>query len=86
MVCRVDPACDLVMRNNGNRNTDRILIVEVDTEDSLFPWIQDEEPSNAQKNELKRAYGNNKSTYYHWLPRMNSFEGGCLNFRKLVTL
>ena len=74
------------MRNNGNRNTDRILIAEVDYLESLFPWLHDENLSNTNKDELKRAYGNYKSTYYHWLPRMNSFEGGFLNFRNLATL
>ena len=80
------PACDLVVRTNGNRNTDRILIVEVDPGTILFQWFQDEDLSNSKKNELKKAYENNKSTYYHWLPRINSFEGGFLNFRKLDTV
>ena len=80
------PACDLVVRTNGNRNTDRILIVEVDPGTILFQWFQDKNLSKSQKNDLNRAYENNKSTYYHWLPRINSFEGGFLNFRKLDTV
>ena len=80
------PACDLVTRKYGSRNTDRILIAEVDSLESLFPWLHDENLSNCKKDELKRAYRNNKSTYYHWLPRINSFEGGFLNFRKLATV
>ena len=80
------PACDLVVRENGSRNTEMILIVEIEAEKSLFPWFQDKSLNKSQKKDLNRAYENNKSTYYHWLPRMNSFEGGFLNFRKLVTL
>ena len=80
------PACDLVVRESGSRNTDRFLMAEVDSEDSLFPWVQDEKLSNTNKNELKKAYQNNKSTYYHWLPAINSFEGGFINFRKLFTV
>ena len=80
------PACDLVVRKNGRRNTDRILIVEVDPGKNLFPWFHNKNLSNNNIDKLKSAYKNNKSTYYHWLPKMKSFEGGFLNFRKLATL
>lgn len=82
----MSPACDLVVREDGSRNTDRILVVEVDLGTTLFPWFDDTNLSNNKKGELKRAFGNNKSTYHHWLPKTDFFEGGFLNFRKLFTL
>ena len=82
----MSPACDLVVRVNGSRNTDRILIMEVDPAKTLFPWFKDETLSNSQKSKLKEAFKNNKSTYYHWLPTTKFFKGGFLNFRKLETL
>ena len=81
----MSPACDLVVREDGSRNSDRILIVEVDLGTTLFPWFNDTNLSNNKKGELKRAFGNNKSTYHHWLPETDFFEGGFLNFRKLFT-
>ena len=82
----MNPACDLITREEGNRNTDRILIVEVDLGTTLFPWFNDTNLSKTRKGELKRAFGNNKSAYHHWLPKTDFFEGGFLNFRKLFTL
>ena len=73
----MSPACDLVVRKTGKRNTERILIVEVDPEEKL---------SLRNKGEFKQAFRNNKSSFYHWLPKTDFFDGGFLNFRKLVTL
>lgn len=81
----MSPACDLVVREDGSRNTDRILIVEVDLGTTLFPWFDDTNLSKTRKGELRRAFGNNKSAYHHWLPKTDFFEGGFLNFRKLFT-
>ena len=82
----MSPACDLIVRENGERNSDRILIVEVDPGTVLFPWFESSELSKTKRGKLKEAFRNNKSTYYHWLPEVNSFPGGFLNFRKLSTL
>lgn len=82
----MNPACDLVIRDNGECNTDRILIVEIDSQNSLFPGHPATGLSNSQKKDLEKAYRNNKSAYYHWLPRTDFFEGGFLNFRKLLSL
>lgn len=82
----MNPACDLVIRVNGECNTDRILIVEIDSQISLFPGHPATGLSKSQKKDLEKAYKNNKSAYYHWLPRTDFFEGGFLNFRKLSSL
>ena len=82
----MNPACDLVIRNDGKHNTDRILIVEIDSQKSLFPNHPSTGLSKNNKKDLEKAYRNNKSAYYHWLPRIDTFEGGFLNFRKLSSL
>lgn len=82
----MSPACDLAIRDNGKCKTDRILIVEIDSQMSLFPEHSPAGLTNKQKKELEAAYKNNKSAYYHWLPRTDFFQGGFLNFRKLSSL
>lgn len=82
----MSPACDLVIRDGGRCNTDRILIVEIDSQASLFPDHPATGLSNNQKKDLEKAFKNNKSSYYHWLPKTGFFEGGFLNFRKLSSL
>ena len=68
----MSPACDLAVRDNGDFNTDRILIAGLDTEESV--------PSG------NRGYAKrNRIGHFHWLPRTGFFEGGFLNFRKLST-
>jgi hypothetical protein len=82
----MSPACDLVVRDNGKPNTDRILIIEIDSQALLYPNYPGVGLSNTQKEEIKKAFKNNKSAYYHWLPQTDFFEGGFLNFRKLSSL
>nr|NJM01972.1 response regulator [Desulfobacula sp.] len=82
----MNPACDLVIRNNGQCNTDRILIIEIDPQISLFPDYPLTGLTKEQKKNLEKAFKNNKSTYYHWLPKTDFFEGGFLNFRKVSTM
>jgi len=82
----MSPACDLVVRENGKCNTDRILVVEIDLKTALFPDFPETDFSNSQKKELEKAFKNTKATYYHWLPKTDFFAGGFLNFRKLSSL
>lgn len=81
----MSPACDLVIRTNGKFNTDRILIIEIDSQELRFPGYSSAALSNTQKKELENAYKNNK-LYYHWIPQTDFFEGGFLNFRKVLSL
>ena len=74
----LSPACDILIRENGKRNTDCILLAEIESvEDAL-----DGSKSKGKVTELCT----NKHTYHHWLPKTNFFEGGVINFRKLTTL
>ncbi len=81
----MNPACDLALRENGDCNTDRALLVEIEEKKDLFPNFDWENLSNSNKKELDKAYKNNKSGYYHFLPKTDFFKGGFLNFRRIST-
>lgn len=83
----LNPACDLVIRNDGKFKTDRILLVEIELDktirDIALAGITKKEK---KQNKLKALLSNNYSDYFHWLPKTNFFDGGFLNFRKLNSL
>jgi len=83
----MNPACDLVIRDNGNCKTDRILLVEIEKEDDVVRIALDGiQKADKKKNKLRNVFGNNHTDYYHWLPKTDFFFGGFLNFRKLLTI
>ena len=74
----LSPACDLVLRGqNGKSNTDRILLVEIESVDDALG-------GSRSKNRVESLVKNRRQ-YFHWLPPAYSFEGGVINFRKLNT-
>ena len=85
----MSPDCDLVVRDNGSRNTDMVLVVEVVHANAVLDWYDGtaiESLSNKQRRELERARNNNKSNYYHYLPATDFVPMGFLNFRYLSTV
>lgn len=83
----MNPACDLVIRDNGNCKTDRILLVEIEKDDDVVGLALDGiQKADKKKNKLRTLFGNNHTDYYHWLPKTDFFSGGFLNFRKLSTI
>ena len=87
----MSPDCDLVIRPSGQRNTDRILVVEVIPPTSVFSWYGSVVLNNPDKNkgkrrELRRALGNNHVLYLHCLPQTDFFPLGFINFRNLTAL
>jgi len=79
----LNPACDLVVRSDGDYKTDQILLAKVLSQEEVFPNHSATNLNRTQKKELEKAYKNTKSLYYHWLPRTNFFTGGFVNFRKI---
>ena len=83
----LSPACDLVIRGNRGFKTDRILLVEIEQENNIVDDALDGIVQRRKKEDrLKAVFNNNHRDYYHWLPEAYSFDGGFLNFRKLVAL
>ena len=91
----LSPACDLVPRKKKNTkfNTDSILLVEMEREDTTVANVLcGNSGTKDKKNRLTRLC-TNRYTYYHWLPKTKfldkeplNFAGGFLNFRKLQTV
>ena len=85
----MSPDCDLIIRENGIRNTDKILITKTIPPEELFDWFDSAilgDLSNRKKEDIRRALINNKSSYYHCLPQTNSFPLRFLNFRNISTI
>lgn len=83
----LNPACDLVMRANGDIKTDRILIAEVEARQNIFDLVLSGITSQAKKKkQLKTVLGNNYTDYFHWLPHTVFFGGGFINFRKISAI
>ena len=75
----LSPACDLIHRGeNGVRNTKHILLGKIER-------IEEALDGSTGKGKVTELC-TNKHTYHHWLPETDFFEGGVLNFRKLVSL
>ena len=82
----MNPSCDLVVRSNGRRKTDMILVVEVVQPSELLDWFNHQGNyilSNKKRGELGRALRNSFADCYHCLPRTGFFELGFLDFRRL---
>lgn len=83
----LNPACDLVIRANGQCKTDHILLLEIEPDKTTINAVLEGVTKKDKKHKkLEAVLGNNYTDYYHWLPRTDYFEGGFLNFRKLSTL
>jgi hypothetical protein len=83
----LSPACDLVIRKDGEFKTDRILLVEIEVENEIVNDALDGiTRKRSKEDKLKAVANNNHTDYYHWLPKTNFFKGGFLNFRKLKTV
>jgi hypothetical protein len=82
----LNPPCDLVVRDSGKFNTDRILLVEIDKEEKVYGYILKKLKTDDEKAEKLYAILHNRhDLYHHWLPRTSFFPGGFINFRKLAT-
>ena len=83
----LSPACDLVIRRNGEFKTDCILLVEIEDEkDIVTAALSDIKQKRKKKDKLQAIFNNNHRDYYHWLPKTGFFDGGFLNFRKVNAL
>lgn len=82
----LNPACDLVIRENGEPKTDRILLIEIESTRTILDPVLEGENKKSRESRVKRFLDNNYSDYYHWLPATDFFEGGFLNFRNLRSL
>lgn len=86
----MSPECDLAKREqNGNqRNIEYITMCEIDTIESYGYRLSDnivKDISNPEKHKLFSKVMNKKGSC-HWIPPIDEFDGGLLNFTKIITL
>lgn len=79
----LSPACDLAL-HNGSFKTDRVLIAEIKEISAIITMATKHCSSpEERKNKLESIYRNTFSLYYHWLPKVDFFSGGIINFRRI---
>ena len=90
----LSPACDLVIRKNGEFKTDRLLLVKIECANGILDKATTDIKKMAEgrrkkeklDDRLRDILNNNYTLYYHWLPKTDFFAGGFLNFRKVNAL
>lgn len=83
----LNPACDLVIREAGKFNTDKILLIEIDDGPKVYDHVLKKlEKQEEKESKMQTILSNRHTLYHHWLPKTNFFPGGFINFRKLCTL
>ena len=74
------PACDLVLRKDGEPKSKVLVVAEVVREDDLYDAL---DADRGRQKQLKR---NNDASYFHWLPKCHAIEGGFVDFRRLESV
>ena len=74
------PACDLVKRSDGERNTDVVVVAQVVPEAAVFEKLK------AKPDRQTRLMRNSDKICFHWLPKCGAVKGGFLDFRRLETV
>ncbi|KJS20438.1 MAG: histidine kinase [Clostridiaceae bacterium BRH_c20a] len=81
----LSPPCDLAV-HNGKIKTDRILLCEIDDHDLInTKLIEGMTKTSKMEKCIAATINNNYSEYYHWLPSNSLFNGGYINFRKVLS-
>lgn len=79
----LSPPCDLAI-HNGKYKTDRIMLCEIDDYRIVSRAAIGTAGESKRKKALLPTIKNNDKEYYHWLPKNSVFEGGYINFRKVI--
>lgn len=79
----LSPPCDLAV-HNGKMKTDRVMLCEIDDYKIVSLEAIGSTGAAKRKKALLPAIKNNGREYYHWLPKNSIFEGGYINFRKVI--
>ena len=81
----LSPPCDLSV-HDGKMKTDWVLLCEIELQATVNARIIGAAKSlPKQESLIAKALNNNYTDYYHWLPENSLFQGGYVNFRKVIT-
>jgi len=81
------PACDLVVRKEGDFKATKILLAEIND----LMQVADQKKKgitkkNKQRDAIEKLLKNSSEPYYHTLPKTSFFPGGIINFREPETI
>ncbi|MBM7568076.1 response regulator [Paenibacillus sacheonensis] len=79
----LSPPCDLAI-HNGKIKTDRVMLCEIDDYGIINMTVVEGVSATKRKKALLPTIRNNNKEYFHWLPKNSVFEGGYVNFRKVI--
>lgn len=84
------PACDLVIRDNGEPKSSDIILAQIEPFESsnnfnnlIINFIQNKPTKTGG---IEKHIRNNNEKYYHFIPKTDFFEGGFINFRKTTNV
>ncbi|MCD2260205.1 response regulator [Psychroserpens luteolus] len=84
------PSCDIVLRDDGSRNTRRILFCKIkglsDEVKNYELLKNDTGKSNGNRLRLNRFVGNNSGGNFHFIPKHNEIEAGLIDFQDKTTV
>lgn len=84
------PYCDIVIRDDGTRNTKHILFCRIkDLKEEISNYenlTKDTGTSNKVREVLYRHIGNNKGGNFHFVPKHNSIDAGLIDFQDKMTI
>lgn len=84
------PSCDIVIRHDGARNTQRILfckIKDLKNEVENFKLLTSETgAANKNRIRLNKYIQNNSKSNFHFIPRHNDIEAGLIDFQDKTTI
>jgi hypothetical protein len=81
----LNPACDLVIRADGYPKTDRYLLAIIENEIEIIRNAINGVKDSKKQKKIEEIIKNNHCDYYHWIPRVQQFNGGFINFRNIYT-
>lgn len=84
----ISPACDLVIRKNGKRNVDVLTLCEINPIEIYGVTLKSETTSTLGSDKRKSISSilSNSKNRYHWIPEIENFKGGILDFTKTISI
>lgn len=83
------PSCDIVVREDGSRNTNMILLVQIRTLNEIVKNFDSLNSGTNEKNDNRlrlNSFIENKKQNYHFIPKTNGVEAGLIDFQNKLTL
>jgi CheY-like chemotaxis protein len=84
------PSCDIVLREDGVRNTKKILFCKIislnDVVENYSSLVKETSKNNPIRKRLNRYIQNNGKQNFHFIPKSTSIDAGFIDFQDNLTL